>query len=520
MNIYFKSFIFTAVMAASSCAFISCDDDEDMPASFAVSDYTFDVNYEGLTADGDRAMFTLAATDSWKVSKADEWLTLSETEGNHGSYNIFVVADENTTYESRRGFIEIVMGNKKELITVNQGRKTIELAVNTKTLAVNAIGKTEEGEDASFIVTTNADWTVSVADGCNWIKAVPAEGKEGSNKVTLQVDANTTGAARSAKVNVKAADVVSSVTVSQDFSAFATNVAGGFSSVVLGASADEAKMEVELNCLEAWSVTAKPEWLTVSPDNGQAGKALVVISAPENKDDAREGTLTFTSTSGIKLDVAVSQLTSKVAYDDKAVGHVYFSDNMSWAVGGDDQVGSVNGAKTNARNIYTWDYAGNGFESPLPTLQGLYEDLNASAKIVYTMDGYLKMNKGNAQTALRIKPAFDITAGCQANLEVSFKAARNQTDGVSLSVAIEGPGTIVDAADAAGKLSAPMEPEANPKNDGNPWRWNNFSVKIKGATAETKIVIGETQYVINRATRDGYYRLFIDDIAVKRIAND
>lgn len=520
MNRYFKSFIFAAVMAASSGAFTSCDGDEDMPASFAVSDYTFDVNYEGLTADGDRAMFTLAATDSWKVSKADEWLSLSETEGKHGSYNIFVVADVNTSYEPRRGFIEIVMGSKKELITVNQGHKTIELSLNTKTLAVNAIGKTEEGDDASFVVTTNADWTVSVADDCNWIKAVPAEGKEGSNKVTLQVAANTTGAARSAKVNVCSADVVSSVTVSQDFIAFTSNISGGFSAVVLAAAAEEAKMEVELGCLEAWSVTAKPEWLSVTPDNGLAGKTLVVISAPENKDDVREGTLTFTSTSGIKLDVAVSQLTSKVAYDDKAVGHVYFSDNMSWAVGGDDQVGTVNGEKTNARNIYTWDYAGNGFDSSLPTFQSLYDDLNASAKIVYTMDGYLKMNKGKAQTALRIKPAFDITAGCQANIEVSFKAARNQTDGVTISLAIEGPGVIVDAADAEGKLSAPMEPEANPKNDGNPWRWNNFSVKIKGATAETKIVIGETEYVINRATRDGYYRFFIDDIAVKRIAND
>lgn len=520
MNIYMKSFIFTAVMAASSCAFTSCDDDYDMPASFVVSDYTFDINYDGLTADGDRAMFTIAATDSWKVTKADEWLSLSETEGEHGSYNIFVVADENTTYEARRGFIEIVMGNKKELITVNQGRKTIELSLNTKTLAVNALGKTDEGAEASFVVTTNADWTVSVADGCDWIKAVPTEGAEGSSEVTLQVAVNTTGVARSAKVNVKAADEEGSVTVTQDFNAFTTNVAGGFSNVVLSASAEDAKMEVELTCLEAWKVSAKPEWLTVSPDNGLAGMTSVTISASDNKDDVREGTLTLTSASGINLDVAVSQRTSKVAYDDKAVGYVYFSDDMSWAVGGDDQVGSINGSSGNARNIYTWDYAGNGFESPLSKFQSLYEDLNAGGKVVYTMNGYLKMNKGKVQTALRIKPALDITEGCQANVEVSFKAARNQTDGVTLSVAIEGPGEIVDAADAAGTLSASMAPETNPKNDGNPWRWNDFSVKIKGVTADTKIIIGETQFIINRATREGYYRAFIDDIAVKRIAND
>lgn len=53
------------------------------------------------------------------------------------------------------------------------------------------------------------------------------------------------------------------------------------------------------------------------------------------------------------------------------------------------------------------------------------------------------------------------------------------------------------------------------------WQWKDFTVNVNGVTAETKIVIGETQYIIDGfKTRSGYFRGFIDDIKVTRTANN
>lgn len=267
-------------------------------------------------------------------------------------------------------------------------------------------------------------------------------------------------------------------------------------------------------------MTAKPQWLTVNPDKGPAGKTAVTFTAADNENDAREGQLELSSASGIKLNVKVSQRAGSVPYDNKAVGYTYFYDDMAWAVGGQDQVGSINGSASNTRNIYTWDFAGNGFPDVLADFQKRYIDLAADQRTVYAADGYLKFGKGGSQTAFQIKPALGIEAGHQANLEVSFRAARNGTDDVTFSVAIEGPGAIVNAANPAGTISQPMQPENNPKGDNKNWRWTPFSVSIKGATDETKIIIGETKYIIDRKVRAGYFRAFFDDLAVKRIAND
>lgn len=508
------------MLASASCAVTSCDDDENMPASFKASDRTFDVSYDGLTKEGDRPMFSLAATASWKVEQTDEWLTLSETQGEHGSYNIFIIAEENTTNKERRGFIEIRMGDKVEMITVNQARKTIELSLSTSTLAVNVLGKTEGGADAKVSVSSNADWSVQLPEGCDWIKATPATGNAGDSEISFQVSPNTTGAVRTAKVEVVAVDYTRSVSITQDFRAFTADIPGEFNEIVLGAEGDDAAFSVDLTCVEAWSVSEKPEWLTITPENGIAGKTHVTVTALPNEGEAREGNLTLTTTSGIKLTIKVSQRAGGMPYDNKEVGFVYFTDDMAWAVGGQDQVGSVNGSNSTTRNIYTWDFAGNGYHDVLAEFQKRYIDLAPAEKTVYAADGYLKFGKGKSQTAFQIKPVLDIAAGTQANVEVSFRAARNQEDKVTLSVAIEGPGEIVGAVNAARTLSAPCEPALNPKNDGNPWRWTSFNVTLKGITADTKIIIGETQFIIDRKCRDGYFRAFIDDIAVKRIANE
>ena len=69
-------------------------------------------------------------------------------------------------------------------------------------------------------------------------------------------------------------------------------------------------------------------------------------------------------------------------------------------------------------------------------------------------------------------------------------------------------------------MSSPCVPIDN-SDKTQKWQWKEFKVNISEVTSETKIIIGETQYIIDGfKTRSGYFRGFIDDVKVTRTAND
>lgn len=205
----------------------------------------------------------------------------------------------------------------------------------------------------------------------------------------------------------------------------------------------------------------------------------------------------------------------RVVFDDKLPGFVYFNDDMAWATGGNDQVGSINGSASSTLPIYSAANAGIKAE-----FDKRYFDFNAAGSSVYAADGYLKFGKGSNQNAFMLKQPLGIESGKKANVAVSFRLAKNGTDGFTVSVAIDGPGAIEGAVNDDMTLSSPCVPINNSDKTIN-WQWKEFTVNINGITDETKIIIGETQYIIDGfKTRSGYYRGFIDDIKVTRNANN
>lgn len=266
-----------------------------------------------------------------------------------------------------------------------------------------------------------------------------------------------------------------------------------------------------------WTINVPSDcgWLKVTPASGEAGETPVVFSADENTSGA-DRMVSLTIIEGdMEKTFSVSQSGTRVMFDDKTVGFVYFTDDMAWATGGNDQVGSINGSANSTLPIYSAANAGIKVE-----FDKRYFDFNASGSSVYAADGYLKFGKGNNQNAFMLKEPLDIPADKKANVAISFRLAKNGTDKFTVSVAIDGPGEIENAVNDELSLSAPCVPVDNSDKTIN-WQWKDFTVNVNGVTAETKIVIGETQYIIDGfKTRSGYFRGFIDDIKVTRTANN
>ena len=270
---------------------------------------------------------------------------------------------------------------------------------------------------------------------------------------------------------------------------------------------------VTVTANKGYTITSDSEWLTVDPAEGKGSQKVSVTAAENNSGAIRQGTLTVKTPNNLSEQIVVTQNLDESKEDPYPVGYAYFADDFSWALGGSDAVNDK--AAGNARNIYTWGFEANGFENCLPRYQATYEDLNASAKTCYVMEGYLKFDKTNTITAIAIIEN-GIEEGYTTNVAVKFKCARHGSDKCNIVVGLEGDGTIVGgetvSVDGASRqVSAPV-----PMSEDS-YTWTEVSVNIEGATSASKIIIGDQTLVKDGVNDKGTFRWYLDNLTVERI---
>ena len=265
---------------------------------------------------------------------------------------------------------------------------------------------------------------------------------------------------------------------------------------------------VNVTANKGYNVTSDSDWLSVEKPTGQGWATLTILAQPNNSGAVREGHLTVTSAS-LSETITVKQTLALNTDDGKEAGFVYFYDDFEWCVGGTDAIADK--AAGDARNIYTWDYKGNGFTDPLPTFQKSYDDLNSNAKTVYTMKGFIKFDKTNTITAIAIKDN-GIEPGKTSNVKVSFKGARHGSDKIQIVVGIEGDGTIEGGETAGSRMVSQVLPITS-----DSYTWSEVSVNISGVSSNTKIIIGDVTYVKDNINNQGTFRWYLDDLKIERI---
>lgn len=143
-------------------------------------------------------------------------------------------------------------------------------------------------------------------------------------------------------------------------------------------------------------------------------------------------------------------------------------------------------SSANAPNIYTTE----PFKSEFPSAfeaKG-YEDMNASAKVIYPQDAYLKFGKTSAHTSLKIK-SVNLTENADINLEFDWcrhVQGSAKVDPVTLTVVITGDGQFENGK----KYSEPLSTD-QPYEEGVSAKmgWTHANVKILGAGPDTAINI-------------------------------
>lgn len=316
----FKHMLFraaSALLLVSGLGFAGCDD-ADPDAFLSVTRQEIEVEYTGLTTEGEMVNFDLGTNRSWRASYVEEWIHLTHTEGDRGRVRIFLSIDENNTGEDRTGFIIFEGdGGTRRTIAVTQKLKVDALSVTPAKITVVKSGLLETGEKAAIFISTNCDWEISVADDSKWITPVKTSGAPGDESIDLDIAQNTTDGVRTGTFTVTADSKTATVTVTQNLEGLKVSVSSFLVNKFGFSDEDRTPLTFTVTAAEAWTAQSDG-WLTPSPASGDAGQTEVTLTVGENTTGApRNGEVKIlTSLTGLETVVRVAQNAKNSLFDD------------------------------------------------------------------------------------------------------------------------------------------------------------------------------------------------------------
>ncbi|MDE5731490.1 MAG: hypothetical protein K2H95_00415 [Bacteroidales bacterium] len=487
-----------------------------VPATISVSGVENDViAFEG-TPDGP-ASFDVTSDRDYTISTGAKWLSLDVTEGAaYQEQTVTVTCEPSELNTLRQGTIIVKSGTSTYTIPVVQSAAGQELAPFISLKSGNYITVLGEGDAFVATVQANTDYEVEILD--EWITEVEMPATKALVEYTdhkFAVAVNVTGSPRTGRIRFynKDLNIETVLNVTQDNFEPKMSITLPSQVCFIPASGMTVPVQIESNV----DFTISSNVLTLPVSGAPSGSYDMEFTVPAN--------------TGLSRDVTVTMENEYYShtYTFKIEQHgtdVIFADDFSWlkpivdAVNPDgsgnyDTVGSKD-LSAIAPNIYGTAAMKAAFV-PICNQMGYYipgKDDGAN-DVLYLQDCYLKLGKtgSSSQTSLTL-PSVD-PAG--KDMTVSFDWARmvqgsGTVDNYTLTLMIEGNGTFENGTKYSDELSTPQA-------KGEIF-WTNFSVKVSGADANTKITFVPTD-LVNKSTgkidykKTGGKRAFYDNIVVK-----
>ena len=222
---------------------------------------------------------TVSSNVEWEAVCTAGWLEVSKTDAATLSLN----ASENTTAGTRTATITLRrVGTTRALATISIVQSEAGVTGSTQEVTFEVDGGTK-----SIDIEADVAWNATTS-AASWLSVTPANGAGGKVSLGITALANNSTSARSAYiyVNIGSAQKLA-IPVSQDGVSF--DITGTLENFAADGSTKQ-KLTVESNT--AWAVLNCPEWLTVSPTQGNKGSSEITLQATANNSlDSRSATL-------------------------------------------------------------------------------------------------------------------------------------------------------------------------------------------------------------------------------------
>ena len=461
----------------------------------------------------------IESDNPWTLTKGSDadWLSLDVIEGPAGEETtVKITCEPSTSSKLRHAVITLASADTRKNIHVVQSAAGGELDPLISFSTGNTVEVLGQGAEFTAKIQSNVEFETEING--SWITEVSTPATKAVVETvskTFKAEPNLTGTDRTGTIRFFKDNIESVLTVKQ--AKFEPSITVTYPGVnTIAGIGETRKLNIVSNV--PFTVTA-PSWVKLPAMNiPAAGTYPVDVTFEANSGTARTGQVVFKN--------AEYNYTYTVDVAQAAAG-VCFFDDFGWltplidtytAAGG--KVGDTIGNKKDDSAINIYGDAVKAFTLPAFANAG-YEDMNPSLELIYLQDKYLKFNKtGGKNTSIRL-PKLPLTSATDVTVEFDHAAmvqGSGKVDDSGVVVVIEGDGQFENGTKYSDVLKVD-QPTGT-------YSWTHSSAKIKGATANTRLVVVMYRVLVkdDSGNYTGSYnykvsgagRIFIDNINIHK----
>ena len=461
----------------------------------------------------------IESDNPWTLTKGSDadWLSLDVIEGPAGEETtVKITCEPSTSSKLRHAVITLASADTRKNIHVVQSAAGGELDPLISISTGNTVEVLGQGAEFTAKIQSNVEFETEING--SWITEVSTPATKAVVETvskTFKAEPNLTGTDRTGTIRFFKDNIESVLTVKQ--AKFEPSITVTYPGVnTIAGIGETRKLNIVSNV--PFTVTA-PSWVKLPAMNiPAAGTYPVDVTFEANSGTARTGQVVFKN--------AEYNYTYTVDVAQAAAG-VCFFDDFGWltplidtytAAGG--KVGDTIGNKKDDSAINIYGDAVKAFTLPAFANAG-YEDMNPSLELIYLQDKYLKFNKtGGKNTSIRL-PKLPLTSATDVTVEFDHAAMVQESgkvDDSGVVVVIEGDGQFENGTKYSDVLKVD-QPTGT-------YSWTHSSAKIKGATANTRLVVVMYRVLVkdDSGNYTGSYnykvsgagRIFIDNINIHK----
>ena len=461
----------------------------------------------------------IESDNPWTLTKGSDadWLSLDVIEGPAGEETtVKITCEPSTSSKLRHAVITLASADTRKNIHVVQSAAGGELDPLISISTGNTVEVLGQGAEFTAKIQSNVEFETEING--SWITEVSTPATKAVVETvskTFKAEPNLTGTDRTGTIRFFKDNIESVLTVKQ--AKFEPSITVTYPGVnTIAGIGETRKLNIVSNV--PFTVTA-PSWVKLPAMNiPAAGTYPVDVTFEANSGIARTGQVVFKN--------AEYNYTYTVDVAQAAAG-VCFFDDFGWltplidtytAAGG--KVGDTIGNKKDDSAINIYGDAVKAFTLPAFANAG-YEDMNPSLELIYLQDKYLKFNKtGGKNTSIRL-PKLPLTSATDVTVEFDHAAmvqGSGKVDDSGVVVVIEGDGQFENGTKYSDVLKVD-QPTGT-------YSWTHSSAKIKGATANTRLVVVMYRVLVkdDSGNYTGSYnykvsgagRIFIDNINIHK----
>ncbi len=455
----------------------------------------------------------------WTLTKGSDadWLSLDVIEGPAGEETtVKITCEPSTSSKLRHAVITLASADTRKNIHVVQSAAGGELDPLISISTGNTVEVLGQGAEFTAKIQSNVEFETEING--SWITEVSTPATKAVVETvskTFKAEPNLTGTDRTGTIRFFKDNIESVLTVKQ--AKFEPSITVTYPGVnTIAGIGETRKLNIVSNV--PFTVTA-PSWVKLPAMNiPAAGTYPVDVTFEANSGTARTGQVVFKNTEyNYTYTVDVAQAAAGVCFFDDFGWLTPLIDTYT-AAGG--KVGDTIGNKKDDSAINIYGDAVKAFTLPAFANAG-YEDMNPSLELIYLQDKYLKFNKtGGKNTSIRL-PKLPLTSATDVTVEFDHAAmvqGSGKVDDSGVVVVIEGDGQFENGTKYSDVLKVD-QPTGT-------YSWTHSSAKIKGATANTRLVVVMYRVLVkdDSGNYTGSYnykvsgagRIFIDNINIHK----